>query len=372
MITNGADRELNEISKKKPYYKIIPDLRTYLLKYSREMRVPVSYNDLCHFRNATSVIDKSGNDTLWLNVLYDQSEMAEIYLGLRETYAMLTLDGDLSIIDHLIIDRVDYCTFGNSKPFRIRIVNTMNDNFAYFYIKQADASRVYGLEFEHILSPNKINFITDANTLIEEHIAGIPGDVFIDSIKENPDVNITRIAKEFIKFNERCFVRLLGDMRSYNYVVDITPDFEDIQYRFRAIDFDQQSFEGKKNMYLPQFFKENNPLVKLGMQLITPETAFQYQKEERVLIAKRLRSMRYRLKDLVDIMTTDNISNPEKVKQLREELAVHFNDKTFLKCRNMGEIVKKNLKVTLLKPMRLINRKDSQHSLLGYLTKPTN
>jgi len=349
-------RDINEISKKKNHYQIIKELRKYLLQYSREMNVPVSYNDLTHFRYSTAVIDKEGNDTLWLNVMYDQADMKEIYEALKKTYAMLNLDGDFSIIDHLNIDRVDYCTFGNSKPFRIRIVNTMNDNFAYFYIKQADASRVYGLELEHILSPNKINFITNDNTLIEEHIAGIPGDVFMENLEDMSDINFTRIAKEFIKFNERCFVRLLGDMRSYNYVVDVTPDFEEVQYRIRAIDFDQQSFEGKKTMYLPQFFKENNPMVKLGIELITPETAFQYQKEERVLIAKRLRSMRYRLKDLLDIMCKDNISTPTKINQLKNELAKHFDDNTFLKCKNMGEIVKKNLKVTLLKPMRQISQ----------------
>ena len=41
----------------------------------------------------------------------------------------------------------------------------------------------------------------------------------------------------------------------------LTPDFEDEQYRVRAIDFDQQSYEGRKNMYLPQFFKENRMIV---------------------------------------------------------------------------------------------------------------
>jgi len=41
-----------------------------------------------------------------------------------------------------------------------------------------------------------------------------------------PLTNKIRFAKEFVKFNERCFVRLLGDMRSYNFVVDITPDIE--------------------------------------------------------------------------------------------------------------------------------------------------
>ena len=57
----------------------------------------------------------------------------------------------------------------------------------------------------------------------------------------HPDTNMIRFAKEFVKFNERCFVRLLGDMRSYNFVVNVIPDVEDFQYRVRAIDFDQQS-----------------------------------------------------------------------------------------------------------------------------------
>ena len=47
---------------------------------------------------------------------------------------------------HLTVDRIDLCSFANSQPFRVRIVNRLSDNFDYFYIKRADASRVYGLE----------------------------------------------------------------------------------------------------------------------------------------------------------------------------------------------------------------------------------
>ena len=57
--------------------------------------------------------------------------------------------------------------------------NILNDNYTHFYIKKADASRVYGFELEHILSPDKINFLVYKDTLIEEHIMGIPGDVFM-------------------------------------------------------------------------------------------------------------------------------------------------------------------------------------------------
>jgi len=61
-------------------------------------------------------------------------------------------------------------------------------------------------------------------------------------------------------------------MRSYNFVVNITPDIEDFQYRIRAIDFDQQSYEGKKNLYLPQFFKENIAFVDLCMQHLNKDS----------------------------------------------------------------------------------------------------
>lgn len=353
-----------DISKKKIQYKIIPELRKYLWKYSREMRVPIKYSDLLHFNYSIPIYDNQGNDSLWLSVMYDQLDMAEIHLGLKQIYAMLYTDGDMWVVDHLIIERVEYCTFGNSKPFRVRLRNTLNDNYGYYYVKQADASRVYGLELEHILSPNKINFIVDNDTLIEDHIAGIPGDAFIKNYFTDSSINKVRIAKEFIKFNERCFVRLLGDMRSYNYVVDITPDFEEVQYRIRSIDFDQQSYEGRKNMYLPQYFKENYPAVRLCITHIGRETMMQYQKEERTLIAKRLKSSRYRVKDLVDIMIKDRISTDEKVNQLKHELAEHFNDDSFLKCRNMGEILKKNMKVTLLKPMRNLDRREKERQIM--------
>ena len=111
--------------------------------------------------------------------------------------------------------------------------------------------------------------------------------------------NKIRFAKEFVKFNERCFVRLLGDMRSYNFVVDITPDIEDFQYRIRAIDFDQQSYEGRKNLYLPQYFKENNILVNLALQCLNKDSIEQYQSEERTMMAFRVANSRYQAHGIV-------------------------------------------------------------------------
>ena len=336
-------------------YPVNDGLRQYLRHHGREVRLPVSYSNLLNYTWSVPIKDKNGNDTLWEKTSYDSREWDFIREGLVRIYAVLKTEGDLSFTSHLDVARIDYCTFGNSHPFRIRIVNKFNDNYDHYYIKIADASRIYGLELEHILSPNRIVFFTCDNTLVEEHIPGIPGDAFIKML-DDPQTNKIRLAKEFVKFNERCFVRLLGDMRSYNFVVDITPDIEDYQYRIRAIDFDQQSYEGRKNLYLPQFFKENFSYVHLCLKHLNKESIAQYQAEERTLITFRLASSRYRIKELFDIMTKDEISTEEKTAQLREQLNEYFQTTAFNKCRSMGQLVKRHLKQTLQKNLMLIQK----------------
>jgi hypothetical protein len=336
-----------KITNKKVPFKISKSLRKYLVDYGREHKMPLAYMDLGRFNNSIPLYDKNSKDSLWATVFYPQDDMLHLYEGLKKIYAILKANGDLSVMKHLFVDRIDLCMYGNSRPYRIRIVNKINDNFDYFYIKNADASRIYGLELEHLLSPNSINFYTDADTLIEEHIVGIPGDMFIAQYLNDKNINKIRLAKEFVKFNERCFVRLLGDMHSSNYVVAITPDFEEVEYRIRAIDFDQQSYEGKKFVYMPQYFTQNNPLINIGMEMLTPETVKQYQKEERSMIASRLKSSKYRIKELGDAVKNDEISTPENIEKLKNELAEHYNHKEFLRCKNMGAIVRTSLRIIL-------------------------
>jgi hypothetical protein len=301
---------------------------------------------------SNSLLDSTGNDTLWETVYYSETDTQDLHNALTQIYALLKTDGDTEVLHHLFVARIDYCTFGNTKPFRIRIINRFNDNYDHFYVKKADSSRVYGLELEHLLSPNRIIYLVDGETLIEEHIAGIPGDIFMENNLNVPKFDQTRIAKEFIKFNERCFVRLLGDMRSYNYVVDITPDIEGMQYRLRAIDFDQQSYEGRKSFYLPQFFKENNPIIFLGMGQLNHDTVTQYQLEERSLIAVRVKAVKGRLNKLLKEMVKDKISFPEKVNQLKEELGYHHKTNLFKPCNTMGEIVVTNIQLLLQKDFK--------------------
>lgn len=331
-------------------------LRGYLKHHGREVKMTVSYRALLNYTYSVPLKDKSGKDTLWETVGYDMREWEFIRDGLVKMYAVLKTEGDLTYTKHLDVARIDYCSFGNSHPFRIRIVNKFNDNYDHYYIKIADASRIYGLELEHILSPNRITFLTNKETLVEEHIAGIPGDLFITDYLHQPVTNKIRFSKEFVKFNERCFVRLLGDMRSYNFVVDITPDIEDVQYRIRAIDFDQQSYEGRKNLYLPQFFKENIPLVETVMKSLNKDSIEQYQTEERTLMAFRVASTRHRLMQLLNIMSKDSISTPEKITQLKNDLGAYFHNNSFYKCTSMGQVVKRQLKQTLQKNLKLIQQ----------------
>lgn len=337
--------QLNKPSTKKPSYPIQPYFLKYLQKYNRVSDLPIEYKDMMRCIARVPLLDRHGNDTLWETVYYNEQELKDIQQALCRIYANLKYDGDMDVIEHLSVNRIDFCVFGNSQPFRVRIINKLNDNYDHFYVKKADASRIYGLELEDILSPNRVTYLLNDETLIEEHIAGIPGDVFCEHHLDVAKFDQIRIAKEFIKFNERCFIRLLGDMRSYNYIVDITPDIEGMQYRIRAIDFDQQSYEGRKSFYLPQYFKENNPIIITGIKYLTSETVKQYQHEERTNIARRARSSQYKLDTLLSCMEKDVISPPEKLKQLKEELAQHHKNDMFLKATSMGQLVKKNIRL---------------------------
>jgi hypothetical protein len=329
---------------REPSFPIGAPLSSYLSRFRRELEIPVTYSRLERFVESLPLADANGRDTLWETVLYSPSEMEALKNDLKYVYALLKVHGDLSVIDHLYIDRIDFCSFGNSLPFRIRIVNSINENPDYFYVKKADASRVYGLELEHLLSPNRLNYVTHGATLVEEHVAGVPGDVFIRRWLDNREIKPVRIAKELVKFNERCFIRLLGDMRSYNFVFVLTPDFESWQVRIRAMDFDQQSFHGRRSFYLPQFFKENLSLVQFCTSLLDITTSRQYQREERTLLLQRAEAAAQRLDLLLDAMHEDVIAPESNVITLREGLAEHFGADSYLKCESMAALVRENLR----------------------------
>lgn len=332
------------MSKKKPAYPVNDALDGYLEHYSRKTEIPIFYEDLLRFSGSVVVYDHDDEDTLWIRVYYSEYDRKEIDDSLKKVYSILHSDGSNNINQYLNVDAVDFCTFGNSKPFRIKIRNILNDNFTYFYIKKTDASRIYGLELEHMLSPYNLNFLVYKDTLIEEHIAGIPGDEFIKTmLPKCTEPEKAQLAKEFVKFNERCMIRLLGDMRSYNYVIVPTHDFDHVVYKIRAIDFDQQCFEGKLKIYRPQFFKENYKMVELVRNKLTRDSVDQYKLEERSMVAKRILSSGNRIKKLRAICKTDLISTDQNIEMLRDQIEELTMDMDFKNCTTMGEILDRAL-----------------------------
>ena len=185
-----------------------------------------------------------------------------------------------------------------------------------------------------------MNFLVNHNTLIEEHIAGIPGDTFMkEFLPQCNDSEKAQIAKEYVKFNERSMIRLLGDMRAYNYVVVPTHDFDHVVYSIRAIDFDQQCYEGSFKLYKPFLFKENFLYSKLVQDKLNQNAIEQYQNEERSILVKRLLDSETRFEDLLKAMKLTRLAPLEHIEQLREEIYDYTFDLEFKKAESMGEIV---------------------------------
>jgi hypothetical protein len=335
------------IQSKKLMYEISAPLRQYLYRFDRLRDIPEVYTEMTRFTGAVTYENPQGKETLWHTVMYPPEVLAELRPRLIRIYSELKLGRDAVEHEHLLVDRIDFGDFGNSKPFRVRVTNLFNDNSDYFYVKQADASRIYGLELEHILSPNRINYMIKGNTLIEEHIAGVPGDVFMRDHLPDPSLNKVRIAKEFTKFTERSFIRLLGDMRSVNYVVDITPDFEEVQYRVRAIDFDQQSYEGNGNIYLAFRFGSNRPVTRLAFEVLNRKSIDQYVSEEHSQMARRAKVESTRLRALLGIMRRAEIAPMDHVHRLAKELNRMHDTQDFSDCQSMGELTAEHISLML-------------------------
>ncbi len=339
------------IQRQKIKYPVSPSLLQYLYRFDRQREIPKIYKELVRFTGAIPYEDPSGRETLWLTVMYPPEVFEELRPRLISIYSELKLGRNPEQHEHLLVDRIDFGDFGNSKPFRIRVTNLFNDNSDYFYVKQADASRIYGLELEHVLSPNRMNYLVNGNTLIEEHIAGVPGDVFLRDYLQMPGLNKVRIAKEFTKFTERGFIRLLGDMRSVNYVVDITPDFEEVQYRVRAIDFDQQSYEGSGNIYLAFRFNSNRKVTRLAFEVLNRKSIDQYVAEEHAQMARRAKVESTRLRALLGVMGREDIAPREHVVKLARELDRMHATSGFGDCKSMGELTAMHISMMLdIKP----------------------
>jgi len=122
-------------------------------------------------------------------------------------------------------------------------------------------------------------------------------------------------------------------------VIVPTHDFDHVVYKIRAIDFDQQCFEGNFKIYRPQFFKENFKMVQLVKEKLQMDSIDQYKLEERSIVAKRFMSFEDRITELLDIAKSDTISLPEHVAVLKESIGNLTGDISFKQAPTMGAVL---------------------------------
>ena len=341
-ISKDSDRPLMQ----KELYAVSNSLQQYLEKYQRDIELPVNYSELFHYSHTNSIKDANGKPTHWENVVYEQEFLDQLKPKLLAVYRLLNPQEEISTED-LAIKAIDFCEYANSMPFRINIINTQNELADFFYIKSADASRIYGLELEQLLSPNQSNFFYHQQTLAEAHIEGIPGDIFLQQTDQLTEQEQQLLAEEFVRFNERCFARLLGDMRSYNFVIVKQENFSNTGFRIRAIDFDQQCYEGKMTLYLPQFYKENYGFVQITTKLLDNGLIEDIRISERKIMAALAVKNSRRLSELLQVMNKEEISENYKIISLKKELGTAFHTQRYSKCKTMGALVKQQLKQML-------------------------
>jgi predicted transcriptional regulator len=69
----------------------------------------------------------------------------------------------------------------------------------------------------------------------------------------------------------------------------------------------------------------------------------QYQQEERTLMARRIIASKDQLSELLKSLENEQLSQTEKIKQLKSEIFAHFDMNTNEEITSMAQIVRKVL-----------------------------
>ena len=93
---------MQSISRKKIFFPLNPAFRNYLKLYEREVKLPLSYEELKYYDYGIPVYDKLGKDTLWESVMYPQSMVSSIHAGLKRIF-VLTQFNSASLNRHITI-----------------------------------------------------------------------------------------------------------------------------------------------------------------------------------------------------------------------------------------------------------------------------
>ena len=99
-------QETDKPSRKKPFFPVNKQLRTYLKTHGRDVNLPLSYNDLLNITYSVPLRDKAGKDTLWEKALYDMKDWEYLKAGLIRLYAIIRTEGDYTFTKHLDVARI--------------------------------------------------------------------------------------------------------------------------------------------------------------------------------------------------------------------------------------------------------------------------
>lgn len=311
----------------KELHPVSEGLREYLIQRQLERSVPLTYRDLHHYRYTDAIRDLQGKHTHWERVIYYEADYAVIEKQMRTCWHVLTGTSMLELCS------IDYCEYANSMPFRINIL-LEDQSETCFYIKSADASRVYGMELDRLLSDHSLTYLVAGQTLFETHIQGQPVDEWMVAAEGNREAE-KAAAEAFIRFSTYCLTRLLGDMRCYNFVYSGDG--------FRAIDFDQQSYEGRLHMYWPPFYKENLTLLNWVNQYLPEPEIQKIKAAELHRIAEQMRANEQPLLALLRQMASDELSENYRIIQLKNDLNEYHHTQLFSECSSMGELLSAHL-----------------------------
>ena len=331
-------------TRKKPTYPVSPGLRGYLRTYKRERDLPVTYERLRGFSEVVPLTDADGKPTLWDTVIYDGEEMRALNEALKEVYAVLKVNGDMSVVQHLYADRVDFCTFGNSMPFRIRIVNAYNDNQDYFYVKKADASRIYGLELEHLLSPNRLNFLTHGGHAHRGARRGDPWGHLHQELAQPPRAQpypgrqgAGEVQRALLRQAPRRHALLQFRVCRHAGLRGRAGAHQGDGLRPAELQRPAATSTGPSSSRRTP----RSPSTASRSSTWRPRTSTCARSRRSCSSARSLRPAALGL--LLDDMERDPISPPEKVHQLRESLAEHYGRPEYRSCESMGALVRENL-----------------------------
>jgi hypothetical protein len=312
---------------KKENIDIEPEFYSLLLEQHIATALPISYYELLNYHFSTPILI-NGKASLWEKLNYNTTEYASITKKLQLLYTQL-----YNNLTSPMVEQISFCEYGNSFPFKITYANGK-----IIYVKKPDASRLLGNILENVFNPDPpFKFLLHNNTFVETHIEGQEAFAWLKQLPtaKYDKPQLVQIAKAFVQFNQYCNLRLLGDMRNYNFHIIETNG----AFQFQSIDFDQQNFEEFLPFYFPAFYKDNVEFVNLVKNNLLPKQIQQAENETLVQIKQAITNNADFLEKLFMALESTELSFMYKAKRLAAALNTYWNTNTFSACTTMLQVL---------------------------------